>query len=115
MTERAKRFYVDFGFFRASNDDFTKPTTAKDRIVQSFDGYNSYVLVVDEKTKYAWIFLTSSKKPPIETMKIFLKQFGNEDGCVLRVDQGGELARSDKFRTTMLEEFQYAVEPTGGG
>ena len=31
----------------------------------------------------------------------------------MRVDQGRELARSIEFRTTMLEKFQYAVEPTG--
>jgi hypothetical protein len=59
---RAKRFYIDFGFLRASTDDFTKPNAKKDRIIQSFDGYSSYVLVVDEFTKYSWIFLTSSKK-----------------------------------------------------
>jgi hypothetical protein len=45
-------------------------------------------------------------------MSIFLEQFGNEEGGVLRVDQGGELARSEDFRTAMLKEFQYVVEPT---
>jgi hypothetical protein len=42
-----------------------------------------------------------------------MKQFGNEDGGVIRVDQGGELARSEKFRTKMLKDYQYVVEPTG--
>ena len=71
------------------------------------------MLIVDEKSKYSWIFLTKSKNPPVDLVRLFMKQFGNEDGGVIRVDQGGELARSDVFRTTMLKEFQYVVEPTG--
>jgi hypothetical protein len=78
-----------------------------------FDGYTSYVLIVDEKSKYSWIFLRKSKNPPVDLVRLFMKQFGKEDGGVIRVDQGGELARSNVFRTTMLKEFQYVVKPTG--
>jgi KUP system potassium uptake protein len=113
VSSRAKRFYIDFGFMRASTEDFSKPNAKTDRVVESFDGYTSYVLVVDEKTKHSWIFLTKSKSPPIELVSIFMKQFGNEDGGVIRVDQGGELARSEEFRTTMLKDYQYVIEPTG--
>jgi hypothetical protein len=94
---RAQRFYIDFGFLRALTEDFSKPNAATDRVVQSFDGYTSYLLIVDEKTKYSWIFLTKSKSPPVELVSIFMKQFGNEHGGVIRVDQGGELARSEDF------------------
>jgi hypothetical protein len=104
---------MDFGFIRASNDDFSRPNIKKDRVVESFDGYNSYLLVVDEVSKYSWIFMTTSKEPPIELTKMFMKEFANEDGGFIRCDQGGELARSSEWRSTMLEEFQYKVEPTG--
>lgn len=43
-----KCFYVDFGFIRASTSDYSKPDPKRDRIVESFDGYNSYLLIVDE-------------------------------------------------------------------
>lgn len=110
---RGQRFYMDFGFIRASNDDYSRPNIKKDRVVESFDGYNSYLLIVDEVSKYSWIFLTMTKEPPIELSKHFMKEFGNEDGGSIRCDQGGELARSTEWRTMVLQEFQYKVEPTG--
>jgi hypothetical protein len=113
VAERGKRFYFDFGFIRASNDDYTRPNKAKDRVVESYDGYNSYLLVVDELSKYSWIFLTKSKDPPIELTKLFLKEYAHVDGGKIRCDQGGELARSAEWRKMVLEEFQYYVEPTG--
>ena len=42
-----------------------------------------------------------------------MREFANEDGGFIRCDQGGELARSTEWRTAMLDEFQYQVEPTG--
>ncbi len=41
-----------------------------------------------------------------------MKKFGLSNG-IIRTDQGGELIRSDDFRTTMLKEFDYVVERTG--
>jgi hypothetical protein len=58
-------------------------------------------------------FLTKTKDPPIELTKLFMRQFGNGDGGFICCDQGGELAKSSKWQTTMLEEFNYKVEPTG--
>ena len=113
VSTRGRRFYMDFGFIRASNDDFSKKSNKTDRVVESFDGYSSYLLVVDEVSKYSWIFLTKSKEPPVELTRIFMNEFANEDGGFIRCDQGGELARSTEWRTAMLKEFQYKVEPTG--
>lgn len=64
---------MDFGFIRASNNDFSGPNIKKDRVVESFDGYNLYLLVVDEVSKHSWIFLTKSKEPPVELTKIFIR------------------------------------------
>jgi hypothetical protein len=66
VSRKAARFYFDFGFMRASTSDFAKPSVETDRVVESFDGYNSYLLIVDEVTKYSWIFPTKSKDPPVE-------------------------------------------------
>ena len=41
-----------------------------------------------------------------------MKRFASKTGLV-QTDQGGELARCSVFRTMMLEEFNYVVEPTG--
>ena len=104
---------MDFGFIRASATDLSRPKSTDDRVVESFDGFNSYLLVVDEVSKYSWIFLTKSKEPPIDLTQFFMKEFANSDGGKIRVDHGGELARSTAWRTLMLKEFQYKIEPTG--
>jgi hypothetical protein len=63
-TDKQQRFYMDFGFLRASNFDYSKHDKSEDCIVRSFDGYNSYLLIVDEYTKFIWVFLCTSKEPP---------------------------------------------------
>lgn len=113
VSERGKQFHMDFGFLRASSEDFRKTNLKTDRIVESFDGYTSYLLVVDKATRYAWIFLTKTKDPPVGIISLFLEKFGNENGGMIRVDQGGELARSEEWRSMALNTYRYVVEPTG--
>jgi hypothetical protein len=48
---RGQRFHMNYGFIRASNDNFSRPNIKKDQVVESFDGYTSYLLVVDEVSK----------------------------------------------------------------
>jgi hypothetical protein len=91
VSGKATRMYLDYGFVRASNEDFSRPDRKKDRVIESYDGFTSYLLVVDEVTKYAWLFLTKSKDPALEICRLFFKQFGNENGGIARVDQGGKV------------------------
>ncbi len=105
-------FFMDFGFMRASADDYKKPNKSTDRIVYSYDGFCAYLAIVDGASRRVWCFLTKSKEPPIQILRAFMKKFGNGDGCV-RLDQGGELARSSELKRMMLDEFGYTVEPTG--
>ncbi len=98
---------------RASASDFGKRSKATDRAVFSYDGYLSYLLVVDEASRYTWVFLTSSKDPPIDIVSAFLTQHGHEDGGCIRTDQGGELAGSAAFIDMVLRDYRYTVEPTG--
>ena len=107
-----QRFLMDFGFMRASSSDYSTPNIETDRVVESFDGYVAYLIIVDEASKFVWVFLRKSKEPPIDLVSHFLQMYGRSSGGVIRCDQGGELARSASFRTTMLEKHLYAVEPT---
>ena len=120
IVEQGQQFYLDFDFMGASTEDYTRPDKEKDQVVLSYDGYNSYLLAVDEVSKYVWVFLTKSKEPPLDLITSFLNRFGHEKGDFLRTDQGSELARSDAFRQTALTRHfeleimpSYVVEPIG--
>ncbi len=69
---------------------------------------------MDELSCYCWVFLCSSKEPPIDEVSTFLDIFGRDNGGVIRCNQGGELAKSNAFVSTMLKNFNYAIEPTEG-
>jgi hypothetical protein len=108
-----QRFFLDFGFMRASASDYTKPNLTTDRVVTSFDSFVTYLLIVDEASRHIWVFLRKSKKAPVDLVSHFLQMYGRHSGGVLQCDQGGELARSSSSITTMLEKHLYTVEPTG--
>lgn len=109
----AERFHMDFGFMRASSDEYRK-VKGKPRIVESFDGYTSYIIVMDAVSRKMWIFLSKSKEPPVELVDAFLGDVGLKEGPLraVRTDQGGELARSAAFRS-VVAKHGYTVEPTG--
>ena len=115
VLRNGEQFHMDFGFVRASSIDYgiTPPANPEDRVVYSFDGYNSYLIIMDWRSKRGWIFLRKTKDPPVSLVHIFLKKFGLPTGGVIQCDQGGELARSAEFRTMALGGCLYVVEPTG--
>ena len=43
----------------------------------------------------------------------FLNIFGRDNGGIIRCNQGGELAKSNAFVSTILKNFNYVLEPTG--
>ena len=98
---------------RASCSDYRKPNPKTDRVVQSWDGYSSYLLVVDEASRFMWVFLTKSKDPPLDIIDQFLWKFGHDDGRSIRSDQGGELAKSSVLADMVLWEHNYVFKPTG--
>ncbi len=49
VDEAGARFYMDFGFICASSDNYQCQNTRNDRIINSYDGYNSFLLIVDDK------------------------------------------------------------------
>ena len=114
------RFHIDFGFLRASDSAYRRrPSTAvsppsdTSRVVQSVDGFTSYMLVVCAVLRYTWVFLTASKALPVPELCALLGTFGKTHGYrALRVDQGGELWHSSTFRYAAAKSG-YVVEPTG--
>jgi len=93
-TECKRRFYMDFGFMRASTSNNSKPNKKDDRVVLSYDGFSSYLLIIDEASCYVWVFLTNTKEPPLELIDTFVTRFGHDLGGSIRTDQCGELTRS---------------------
>jgi hypothetical protein len=98
---------------RSSTSDYARPNKGTDRVVSSYNGYTSYLLIIDEASRYAWVFLTTSKDPPIDIICAFLLLHGHPDGGCIRTDQGGELASSIVFCDLLLQDFRYTLEPTG--
>jgi hypothetical protein len=109
------RFYMDVGFIRASSVNYLRPNINRDCVINSYDGYSSYLLIVDDKSSMMWIFLTRSKSPPLDIVRLFLQTFGHDRnvGRFLPCNQGGELARSHALVDMALTEFGYKVELTG--
>ena len=110
-SKRGEIFHMDFGFVRGSE---YKSVNDKGKIVTSRDGYNSYLIIVDAHTRYSWVFLSASKHPPLKIVTQFLQRYGLTEGTFrqVRCDQGGELAKSSKFREVIQNEG-YSIEPTG--
>ena len=91
-----------------------------DRIVavEGIHGYKSYLIIVCKRTRYIWVFLTKDKEPPLHILELWFLQHGLNNGqekfsgCIVRTDQGGELAGSTKFKN-VCSKAGYLVETTG--
>jgi hypothetical protein len=55
-----------------------------DRMIDSWDRYSLYLLVVDEASRYIWVFLTKSKEPPLDIIDTFIDRFGLKIGGSIR-------------------------------
>jgi hypothetical protein len=111
--ECSQHIHIDYGFMKGSGFS-TKDEEG--RTITSLDGYRSYCLIIDKKSRYTWVFLTKTKSPPINLLEKFLKEHGNKNTThkTIRTDQGGELWASQQFRQLALEA-DYLIEPTGSG
>jgi len=105
-----QHFHVDFGFMKGSG--YCKKDE-EGHTITSIDGFCSYSLIIDRKTRYIWVFLTKSKKPPLNIFAQFLKEHGHPtvQNRTVRSDKGGELWGSQAFRDT-VHQAGYIMDPT---
>ena len=73
---------MDFAFMRASTSDYKRPNKHTDRVVTSYDGYSSHLIIVDSASRRVWAFLTKTKEPPLDILSAFMKKFGIGNGVV---------------------------------
>jgi dUTP pyrophosphatase len=105
-----QRFHMDFGFMKGSG---YCQKDEEGRTITSIDGYCSYLLILDRKTRYIWVFLRKTKQPPLDIVGKFLKEHGhpNAHNRTIRTDKGGELWGSQDFRKT-ISDHGFIMEPT---
>ena len=73
-----QHFHLDFGFVRGS--EFKLETKkGKGPTITSIDGKNSYCLVIDRATCHIWVYISNSKEPPVEPVRMILKKFGSRN------------------------------------
>ncbi len=87
---------------RASTSNYSQPSKQHDKVVLSYDGYLSHLLIIHEASRYIWVFLTTSKEPPLNIIDAFLSRFGHKHGESICTDQGGKLARSLSLSDAVL-------------
>jgi len=105
-----QHFHVDFGFMKGTG--YCKQDE-EGRTITSIDGFRSYLLIIDRKTRYVWVFLAKTKQPPLTIFAQFLKDHGhpNAPNRTVRSDRGGELWGSQRFRDT-VQQAGFIMDPT---
>ncbi len=73
-------FFMDFAFMRSSTEDYKRPNKNTDRVVTSYDGHSSHLIIVDGASRRVWEFLTKSKEPPLDILRTFMTKFGIASG-----------------------------------
>lgn len=100
--EVGEHFHIDVGFVWRPGCKIKQENVPT---VTSIDKYNSYLIIVDRITGYLWLFLTTSKSPPIEIARIVLRRFkcSNPHRSV-GIDQGKEIGKSAVFQKMIQDE-----------
>jgi hypothetical protein len=88
-SEPRMRFFMDFGFMRASHSDYPSPYLGSDCVIECFEGFSAHLIVVDKASHYVWIFLQKSKDPPVDLICDFLVLHGSTQGGIIGTDLGG--------------------------
>ena len=106
-THAIHALHMDFGFVQSRTK--RGDTEEEFKRIESSQGYNSYLLIKDIKTKYCWLFLSKNKIPPLDLIRAFMRKYRctTTENRWIRTDRGGELNGSSAFRTMMWEEFGY--------
>ena len=109
-TNPGQRCHVDFGSVRGSE---FKVVTDAGKTITSIDNKNSYLLIVDRKTRYMWIHNSGSKEPLLNAIRQVLTKFGSKDTHrTIWSDQDQGLGKS-KYYLDLVEELKFTSELTG--
>ena len=104
-----QHFHCDFGFMRSKS---YQHKDEEGKIQTSIDGKNAYLLVIDRSTRYMWVYISNSKRPPVQFCKTILSKFkSSTKHRSIRCDQG-ELATSHEFQQ-MVKDEGFTLEVTG--
>jgi Reverse transcriptase (RNA-dependent DNA polymerase) len=121
-------FHMDLGFIRGPEnlqEILKNGETPKQTVIESHDGYTSYLLIIDGATRYIWIFLNKTKNPPIQLIDNFLATHGNnqQQPGSITTSKGGVLEKSKTFQqhtktqgytiTTVQNQLDIDLEPAG--
>jgi hypothetical protein len=103
-----QRFHMDMGLVRGSS---YRTKDENGHLLTSQDGYNSYLIIVDQASCYTWIFLSKHKIPPIKVIENFLHTYSNKTVTqkYIRTDEGGELWASHTFQQ-IIRDAGYILE-----
>ena len=101
-----QRVQMDFGFVKYKAKD------GSGKLMRSRQGFGSYLLIVDEYTRYMWVFPTKSKEAPVQVVDQFLTMYKRNTGLRrVRADLGNEMARSKLIQNTVAKHG-YVLERT---
>ena len=94
------RWHMDFTFFNK----------------RSIRGFIASLTIIDAASRMTFEFPCRNKRPPIDICSYFFALMKKQDyACVCaRMDEGGELAKSEEFILFMRDTLNMAVQTTGG-
>ena len=109
-------FNIDLGFIRGPSNlaaVLERTEEAQSKLIESRQGYTCYLLLIDTKSRYTWVFPLKSKSVPLTLLTIFLETHGNHN-CRhhrIRTDGEGSLAESHKCRKLFVK-LGYTMQKT---
>jgi hypothetical protein len=71
---------MDFGFMRAFANNYKRLDKKMDRIVLSYNGHSTNLMIINSASRRVWTFLTSSKDAPLHILTALMKKFGQNSG-----------------------------------
>ena len=109
-------FQMDIGFIRGPANlaaVVAREEESQMKVIESRQRYTCYLLIVDYKSRYAWIFPLKTKSVPRALIRNFLTNHGSTKthNRRIRTDGEGSLAESQQFRT-MVIGLEWTLEKT---
>ena len=97
--ELGQHLHMDFSFVRGSD---WKQKEFNQKLMTSINGYRAYLFIINRATMCTWIFIATTKHPPISQVEDILKECkGLHRNSTVTTDLGGELGKSIVFRKTV--------------